>query len=385
MKMMKTPTNAWELPWRGKMVPHAVLDILRGCNISCRACYNTDDSAPKPVAQVERELDDLLQLRRLSSVSILGGEVTLHPELLDIIRSVRRRGLDVELVTNGLDVDPELCRQLRDAGLNIIYFHIERGQQRPDLPESTAEAVRELRREKVRMAGDAGLDTGLTVTAFPGEFDDVRDAVSLTLETPGVNYLLVTLYRDNSGIKSMRGNILDGFAGEGVPSPEETRQDNREMAVRMHEEFGFEPFGCMSSNLDTRDPRWLSYLIGVVYDGQGGHYAASVRPSMLEKAALLCSGIFKGRYPMYFEQDPDRFRRQLSLNGILGGDRKSNRKLLERAGRPGAQMSAKRLLFQNPAELSGDGQLIYCRDCPDAVMKEGKLAPVCCADHVQVQ
>ena len=28
------------LPWHGKTAPHAVLDILRGCNCRCANCYN---------------------------------------------------------------------------------------------------------------------------------------------------------------------------------------------------------------------------------------------------------------------------------------------------------------------------------------------------------
>ena len=79
--------KAWKLPWQAEMVPHAVIDILRECNIRCRACYNTQPPAkPKPLEHIETELDILLTHRRLSSISLLGGEVTLHPQVFDIIR-----------------------------------------------------------------------------------------------------------------------------------------------------------------------------------------------------------------------------------------------------------------------------------------------------------
>lgn len=375
--------KAWQLPWQGEMVPHALIDVLRACNISCRACYNIcPPGEPKTIGEIGEELNALLKLRRLSSVSIVGGEVTLHPQLCDIVRLVREKGLFAELITNGLTVDQSLCRQLKDAGLSIIYFHIERGQKRADLPENYGTAdIRRLRLEKALIARKEGLDVGLTVTAYPGEIDDVRDIVSLTLETPEINYLLVTLLRDNSGVSSLHGDIRFGFSGSGTPPDAATRQSNIYFAGWMKSEFRLAPFACMGSSLDIEDPRWLSYLIGTVYgeDGQG-HYEY-IRPSMLEKFSMLLFRL-AGRYPMYIEQNAGRFRKQLVLNGLLGGRRKSNMELVRRSGKPGTQLTAKRLLFQNPAELTADGRLIHCKWCPDAVLKNGALVPVCIADRV---
>ena len=375
--------KAWKLPWKGHMVPHAVLDVLRECNISCRACYNAPGpTAPKTVAEVRAELETLLRMRRLSSVSILGGEVTLHPDLCGLVRMARDKGLHVELITNGLHVDESTCRDLKDAGLTVIYFHIERGQERPDLPAAhTSADLSALRLEKATMAMRAGLDVGLTVTAYPGERYDVRDVVRLTLDTPGINYLLVTLFRDNAGITSLQGNILSGFSGTGTPPDAVTRQNGDELAAWMKNEFGFDPFGCMESNLDADDPRWLSYLVGTVHGADDACYAEHVRPSLLEKFSMLLYRL-AGRYPMYLEQNADRFSKQLVLNGLLGGRRASNMALVKRAREPGARLSAKRLLFQNPAELTADGRVIHCKWCPDAILKGGTLVPVCIADHV---
>jgi hypothetical protein len=376
--------KAWELPWRNEWVPHAVIDVLRTCNISCRACYNTQPAAPpKSVVQVESELDTLLQRRRLSSVSILGGEVSLHPQLCDIIKTTRARDVKVELITNGLEVDESMCHDLKRAGLNIIYFHVERGQKRADLPEEhTSQDLNTLRRAKAIMAARAGLDVGLTVTAYPSEREDLRDTIQLTLAMPEINYLLVTLFRDNRGIRSLSGNIYDGFKGEGNPPDEDTKQNLRELAEWMENEFGFRPFGCMGSSLDPSDPRWLSYLIGAVYAQDDTHYHAHVESSLLEKGVVFCSRLLNGRYPMYLEQNSDKFKKQLALNALLGGNRTSNRALIKRAKIPGTRLTTKRILFQNPAELAEDGRLIHCKWCPDAVLKNGSLVPVCIADNI---
>ncbi len=375
--------KVWQLPWQGQMVPHAVLDIIRECNISCRACYNTcPPAAPRTLGEITEELDTLLTLRRLSSVSILGGEVTLHPQLCDIVRMIRKKDLCVELMTNGLKVDSATCRQLKDAGLNVIYFHIERGQMRPDLPKDHgAMDLNALRLEKAEMAGKAGLDVGLTMTAYPGELDDVREIMSLTLRTPEINYLLITLFRDSSGMTALQGDILSGFSGSGTPPMQDTLQDNVFFAEWMKTEFGFEPFAYMGSSLDSSDPRWLSYLVGTVYDADGTYHTGYVKPSLLEKCSMMLFRLF-GRYPMYMEQNPQRFRKQLLINGLLGGRRRSNSELARRAGMPNTRLTTKRLLLQNPAQLTADGRLIHCKWCPDAVLKGGGLVPVCVSDHV---
>ena len=375
--------HAWPLPWRGEMVPHAVLDILRGCNISCRACYNIRQRvSPKPLEKIQEELDTLLKMRRLSSITILGGEVTLHPQLEEIVRTVRNRGLYAELITNGLDIERETCERLKAAGLNIVYFHIEKGQKRRDLPANySAEDLTRLRLEKARMAGRAGLDVGLTVTAYPNEREDVHDVIALTLKTPEINYALVTLYRDHAGITSLRGNIHSGFSGTGSPPAKTSMQTTPDFAEWMKSLFGLEPFACMGSNLNPNDPRWLSYLVGAIHEVGCEPYFDHVRPSLLEKVSMLFYRM-AGRYPMYMAQNAERFCKHLILNGLLGGRCRANMGLIKRAKRPGVQLRAKRLLFQNPAQLTADGRLEHCVWCPDAVLKGGGLVPVCVADHV---
>ena len=117
-----------QLPWTLANVPHAVLDILRGCNIRCRDCYNLPPDHIKPLAEIEAQLDALTRLRRLQSISIVGGEITLHPDLVEIVRRVRKRGLFVELFTNGVDLT-ESCLPTQAGG----------GQR--DLPPYRAQAA----------------------------------------------------------------------------------------------------------------------------------------------------------------------------------------------------------------------------------------------------
>ncbi len=118
------------LPWQGHRTPHATLDILRECNIACPGCFNNQPPATKDLGQLRRELDQLLALRRLHTITLSGGEPLLHPDLPDIIRLIRRRNLRVAILTNGLLLDAGRAENLRRAGTDAILLHIQQNQSR---------------------------------------------------------------------------------------------------------------------------------------------------------------------------------------------------------------------------------------------------------------
>ncbi|MCP3892008.1 MAG: radical SAM protein [Desulfobulbaceae bacterium] len=374
----------WELPWQGKRVPHAVLDIMRGCNISCRACYNSQPSSPpKPLEEIESELDQLLRFRHLSSVSIVGGEVTLHPQLCEIIQLVRSKDLEVELVTNGLLIDQEYLNNLASAGLTIIYFHVEKGQDRPDLPVNHSyEQINELRRQKALMSAEAGIEVGLTLTVYPEEKEELHNTLDLMFRSPQINYLLVTLYRDISLINILKGNIFSGMSGEGSPPRYPSQMHIKDIVSSLKNDLHMEPFGFVGSNVDRTDPRWLSYLVAVNTQSSGAYNYQSLQASPLEKSMMFLLRLFRIRYPMFIEQNAERFRKHLFLNGMLTGRYLQHQALIKESKLADRTLRAKRILFQNPAELREDGTLIHCQCCPDAIIKNGSLVPVCIADKV---
>jgi hypothetical protein len=102
----------------------------------------------------------------------------------------------------------------------------------------------------------------------------------------------------------------------------------------------------------------------------------------VEKAFLELSHRLTGRYPFYQEQRAGQFALHLLLNGLAGGRLMGNLKLLRRACRSGARLTAKRFLFQRPAAFDEQGRVVHCRCCPDAVAKNGGLAPLCITDQV---
>ena len=139
--------------------------FLNGCNFRCPYCHNAELLGDaEPVMSVVGLLA-FLQKRRgiLDGVCITGGEPTLHPELSELIRSIRALGFAVKLDTNGYR--PEVLRALLGEGLlDYVAMDLKNG------PEAYAQTVGlpavDLARvgESIRLLLDSGTEFELRTT-----------------------------------------------------------------------------------------------------------------------------------------------------------------------------------------------------------------------------
>ena len=98
---------------------------IRRCNLSCTYCNEYDTfSKPVPLATMLHRLE-LLGRLRTSVITISGGEPLLHPELDDIIRSIREHALLAGLITNGYLLTAERIQRLNEAGLDYLQISID--------------------------------------------------------------------------------------------------------------------------------------------------------------------------------------------------------------------------------------------------------------------
>src|SRR5580692_10879331 len=89
---------------------------MRRCNLDCSYCNEYDDfSKPVPLEEMKRRLDILAHMGT-SMITISGGEPVLHPELEDVIRHIRRRGMYAGMITNGFLLSRERIEGLNNAG-----------------------------------------------------------------------------------------------------------------------------------------------------------------------------------------------------------------------------------------------------------------------------
>jgi hypothetical protein len=101
------------------------LVVTRRCNLSCGYCTEYDDSSPPvPRALLEQRLDHLARLRTVI-VTLTGGEPLCHPEIADVVASVRARAMTPALNTNGFLLTRSHIDALNRAGLYAMQLSLD--------------------------------------------------------------------------------------------------------------------------------------------------------------------------------------------------------------------------------------------------------------------
>jgi len=104
--------------------------LSNACNANCGFCNFARDTLPKEEWEfVERQgaLDaiDILHKQGIRYLVLTGGEPTLHPNLVDIVRHGAESGIKVLLVSNAGLLKPHKIHELIDAGLSSFIISID--------------------------------------------------------------------------------------------------------------------------------------------------------------------------------------------------------------------------------------------------------------------
>ena len=106
---------------------HLWVRLTRCCNNRCAFCLDTDsqDSTHVPVDQIREEIR-AGRSQGATRLILSGGEPSLHPSYIELIRLGRKLGFDkVQTITNGrMFAYPRFLRACLDAGLGEITFSI---------------------------------------------------------------------------------------------------------------------------------------------------------------------------------------------------------------------------------------------------------------------
>ncbi len=375
---MSVKREPMELQWTLHTAPHAVLDILRGCNVKCRACYNsTAKLTCRSFEQVKADYETIMAFRPVSTFGLIGGEPLLHPDLLSIIRFLKERKHSVEIFTNGMLLTPQFCRELADAGTDLVFMHIGLGQIRQDLTDNqSTEAVNKLRDEKAKMVVDAGMEAAFSVTLQRDTLNELPNLVRYFLASPYLSYCLVTLYRDTEKTGQLEGSLEEGIRGTFTPysSPQELSMNEVQEVLAQQ---GMQPFTHILNSVSRDTPGWVNYMTAVAF-GNVETRLLHCLPSPFEKWYVARYYKKHGRYPFYNRPNPLAARAQLLLNGLCGNWQNLPfllRNLFRR-------IMLKRLIVQSIAHLAPDGRLDFCSNCPDITVKNGKIVPVCACDNI---
>lgn len=101
-------------------------ELTYGCNLRCVHCYNpTHRMLPHELttSEVYSILDQIADLGVLD-IAFTGGEPSIRPDIVPILRHARSRGLVIQLLTNATRITSAFALVLREVGVSQVNVSV---------------------------------------------------------------------------------------------------------------------------------------------------------------------------------------------------------------------------------------------------------------------
>jgi len=109
------------------------VDLTNRCNLTCPVCFANANAAGylyEPDFETVRKMLQTLRNQKPSPnriVQFSGGEPTIYPRFLDVLRLAKEMGFShTQVATNGIKfTDLEFAQQCKEAGLHTLYLQFD--------------------------------------------------------------------------------------------------------------------------------------------------------------------------------------------------------------------------------------------------------------------
>jgi radical SAM protein with 4Fe4S-binding SPASM domain len=156
-----------------------VWNVTRACNLKCKHCYESagrKGSDELSTTQAIKTIDTLAETG-VVFLAFSGGEPTIRPDILTLIRRAAEHGMYVAVATNGISFsNPKRVRTFKEAGMKFVQISIDGAQAKthdefrgvPGAFEKTITAIKNC------VSEDLFVEVSTTVTRHNiGEIHDV--------------------------------------------------------------------------------------------------------------------------------------------------------------------------------------------------------------------
>lgn len=98
------------------------IEFSRICNFRCSYCYVPGSNECGNELSREEIKDVILQAKELGArkIIILGGEPSIYPHLVEMLRFLGQEGLEIEMFTNGSGIDKNLAGVLAEEKVRVV-------------------------------------------------------------------------------------------------------------------------------------------------------------------------------------------------------------------------------------------------------------------------
>ena len=371
----------YRLPWNLTDNSISWLEPTAACNLSCDGCYRKNEkNSHKSLKIINEELDVFTRLRQCDGVSIAGGDPLMHPDIIEIVKSVKQRNLKPIINTNGLALTKELLHQLKKAGVFGFTFHIDSKQGRPHWKDKNELEINELRLQYAEMlAEEGGISCSFNSTVYEDTMQYIPGMAKWAQEHIDIVQVMVfILYRavNNAQVDFYLGpKKID--MGELVYNEEITERTDikaEEVVELLRKDYpDFDPCAYLNGSEKPDSFKWL--LTGRL--GKKNKIYGYVGSKGMEIIQTFYH-LFNHKYLAYAKpKDAHKGRSMLLLSPF---DKKLKKTFSNYYRNPlnfFRKLYYQSVMIIQPVDFLEDGRQNMCDGCPDITVWNGKLVWSC--------
>jgi organic radical activating enzyme len=371
----------YRLPWNLTDNSISWLEPTAKCNLYCEGCYRLNEKdGHKPMSQVREELDVFQKLRKADGVSIAGGDPLTHPDIIEIVREVKKRNMKPIINTNGLALTKELLAELKKEGVFGFTFHIDSKQGRPHWKNKNEIELNELRLHYAEMLAEAGnISCAFNSTVYEDTMQYIPEMVKWANKHIDIVHVIVfILYRavNNKDLDYYNGpNKID--MGELVYNEDpESRADIKapEIVELIRNDYpDFDPCAYLNGSEKPDSFKWLlTGRLGTrekIYGYMGRKGIETIQ---------MFNHLLYDRYLAYAKPKDTRKGKLMLLMGVF--DKKLRRTFFKFYKNPlniFRRLHYQSVMIIQPVDFLQDGRHNMCDGCPDITVWNGQLVWSC--------
>jgi MoaA/NifB/PqqE/SkfB family radical SAM enzyme len=373
--------NYYRLPWNLTDNSISWLEPTAKCNLSCQGCYRlNENNSHKSLETIKQELDIFTSLRKSDGVSIAGGDPLTHPDVVEIVRMVKERGLKPILNTNGLALTKELLLELKKAGVYGFTFHIDSKQGRPGWKNKNELELNELRLKYAEMLAEAGnISCAFNSTVYEDTMHYIPEMVKWAEENiDKVQVMVFIIYRavDNAKMDFYLGpkkiNMDDLVYNEDVPERTDIQANEvYELIKNRYPDFD----SCAYLN-GSEKPDTFKWLLSGRLGRRGKIYGYMGKKSM--EIIQVFHHLLFDRYLAY--SSPSLTSKGKSMLLLSAFDKKLRKAFFNFFKNPlniFRKLHYQSVMIIQPVDFLQDGRQNMCDGCPDITVWNGQLVWSC--------
>lgn len=374
----------YRLPWTLPDNAISWLEPTAMCNLACDGCYRENEkNSHKPFDLIKHELDVFQQKRNSDCISIAGGDPLLHPQIVEIVAEISKRGLKPIVNTNGAALTKDLLKDLKKAGVFGFTFHVDSKQGRGGKWRGKNEVeLNELRYQYAKMLADVGgIACSFNSTVYEDTIQYTPELLKWAAENIDIVHTMVFICFRHV-VPSLP---FDWYAGgQKINWQEISYHSDTDRKIDIlstdvlnvvREKFpDFMPCAYLNGTEKVDSFKWLlTERIGTKKNIYG--YAG---PKFLE-LVMITHHFVKGTYLSYASPKTTRMGRaaMLLLWPFDKGLRKALINMLKNPFRILKRAYMQTIMFIQPVDFMQDGRQSMCDGCPDITVWNDDLVWSC--------